>query len=113
MVALVIDLGTSTWLLVLEKHARLEQARLRLDAEAARAHESRLLQQAKARELLSHAAALLSQKKIHELAKKTPAEKQKKIDQAMPIFFPVGAGVAARKAKPCPMFIRHDRLRGS
>jgi serine/threonine protein kinase len=71
--ALVIGLGASTWFyfkereaLVKEREARLEQARLRNDAEMARANEATLLRQSKARENISLAAILLSQGKIQE-----------------------------------------------
>ena len=58
--ALVVGLGSSTWLFVREREARREQARLRDEAELARANEARLRQQAEARERVTQAAVHLS-----------------------------------------------------
>jgi hypothetical protein len=56
---LVAGLGTSTWLFLSEREARKEQARLRVDAEQARAVEIRLREKAQAAERLTQAAVLV------------------------------------------------------
>ena len=63
---LVVGLTASTWLFLRERQAKHEQARLKELADHARADESRLLQQAEARERISRAAALLSLGKTEE-----------------------------------------------
>ncbi|MGD0413672.1 MAG: serine/threonine-protein kinase, partial [Verrucomicrobiota bacterium] len=66
--ALIIGLGTSTWLFLMERAARqravaaeLQQSRLRQEAELARANEAALRRQAEAREKIILAAVRVSQ----------------------------------------------------
>lgn len=56
---LLAGLGTSTWLFLREREAREEQARLRVEAETARAVEVGLRQKAQAAERLTQAAVLV------------------------------------------------------
>ena len=72
-VALVIGLGTSTWLFFMEKAARQravaaeqQQARLRQEAELARANEAELRRQAETREKIILAAVRVSQENFDE-----------------------------------------------
>ncbi len=65
-VALSAGFGTSTWLFLREREARREQARLRQEAEQARAVEADLRQRAEVRERISEAAVLLSHGKPAE-----------------------------------------------
>ncbi len=72
-VALIIGLGTSTWLFVEEKVARQravaaeqQQARLRQEAEQARANEAELRRQAETREKITQARLLVIQEKFEE-----------------------------------------------
>ncbi len=65
-VSVLGGLGTSTWLYVREREALKEQARLRSLAERSQAEESRLREQAQARENVSQAAVLLSMGKVEE-----------------------------------------------
>ncbi len=58
--ALVGGLGVSTWMFAREKHARDEQARLRVVAEGARANEAALRAQAEWREMVAQAAVRVS-----------------------------------------------------
>jgi serine/threonine protein kinase len=58
--------GSSTWLFLRESHARHEQARLRSEAEAARAVETRLRGHAEAREACAQAAVKLSYGQIEQ-----------------------------------------------
>jgi serine/threonine protein kinase len=67
---LVIGLAVSTWLFLKEREARrravaaeLQQARLRAEAEEARANEAELRQQAEVREKIAQAAYLISQER--------------------------------------------------
>lgn len=75
-VALIIGLGTSTWLFFMEKAARQravaaeqQQARLRQEAEQARANEAELRRQAETRQKITQAALLVSQEKFEEADK--------------------------------------------
>jgi serine/threonine protein kinase len=70
---LVIGLAVSTWLFLKERDARrravaaeLQQARLRAEAEQARANETELRQQAEVREKIAQAAFLVSQERFDE-----------------------------------------------
>ena len=63
---LAAGFGSSTWLFLRENQARREQARLRHEAEAARAVETRLRGQAEAREACAQAAVKLSYGQIEE-----------------------------------------------
>jgi tetratricopeptide (TPR) repeat protein len=63
---LAAGFGSSTWLYLRESQARREQARLRGEAEAARAVETRLRGQAEAREACAQAAVMLSYGRIEE-----------------------------------------------
>ena len=65
-VSVLGGLGVSTWLYLRERAALQEQARLRSLAEVAQVEESRLRQQAQARESVSQAAVLLSMGKLEE-----------------------------------------------
>jgi eukaryotic-like serine/threonine-protein kinase len=65
-VSVLGGLGVSTWLYLRERAALKEQARLRSLAEVAQVEESRLRQQAQARESVSQAAVLLSMGKLEE-----------------------------------------------
>jgi hypothetical protein len=64
--ALIVGLGTSTWLLIRENRARQEQAQLREAAEVARANEVQLREKAQASETVAHAAVLLSHGKVEQ-----------------------------------------------
>ena len=71
--ALIIGLGTSTWLFVMERNARQwavaaeqQQSRLRQEAELARANEAELRRQAEAREKIILAAVRVSQGNFDE-----------------------------------------------
>jgi len=71
--ALVIGLGTSTWLFFKERDAHhravaaeLQQSKLREEAERGRAKETQLRQQAEVREKMTQAAVLLSQNRTAE-----------------------------------------------
>jgi len=71
VLSLMVGLGVSTWLLVKEREANLEQMRLRRhaddaqhEAELARSSESQLRQEAEAREKVTQAALLLSRGEI-------------------------------------------------
>jgi serine/threonine protein kinase len=98
--ALVIGLGLSTWFLFREREARLEQSRLRTaadtarqEAEKARINESRLLQQSKAREIVSQAAFLLAEGKVAEadaLLAKTPLTTIEPSPEAANVFRSLG-----------------------
>jgi serine/threonine protein kinase len=75
-VALIIGLGTSTWLFFQERTARQravtaeqQQARLRQEAEQARANEAELRRQAETRQKITQAALLVSQEKFEEADK--------------------------------------------
>jgi tetratricopeptide (TPR) repeat protein len=75
-VALVIGLGTSTWLFFQERTARQravtaeqQQVRLRQEAEQARANEAELRRQAETRQKITQAALLVSQEKFEEADK--------------------------------------------
>jgi hypothetical protein len=75
-VALIIGLGTSTWLFFQERTARQravtaeqQQARLRQEAEQARANEAELRRQAETRQKITQAALLVSQEKFDEADK--------------------------------------------
>jgi hypothetical protein len=63
---LAAGFGSSTWLFLRESEARREQVRLRSEAEAARAVESRLRGHAEAREACAQAAVKLSYGQIEE-----------------------------------------------
>jgi eukaryotic-like serine/threonine-protein kinase len=65
-IALVIGLGTSTWLFFEERAAEQQQARLRQEAEQARANEAELRRQAETREKITQAVLLVSQEKFEE-----------------------------------------------
>jgi serine/threonine protein kinase/tetratricopeptide (TPR) repeat protein len=72
-VALIIGLGTSTWLFFMEKAARQravaaeqQQARLRQEAEQAEAREAELRRQAETREKITQATVLVSQDRFDE-----------------------------------------------
>jgi len=72
-VALIIGLGTSTWLFLMERSAReravaaeQQQSRLRQEAELARANEAGLRRQAEAREKIILAAVRVSQENFDE-----------------------------------------------
>jgi eukaryotic-like serine/threonine-protein kinase len=72
-IALVIGLGTSTWLFFMEREARRravqaeqQQSRLREAAERGRAKENELRLQAEAREKMTQAAVLLNQNRLEE-----------------------------------------------
>jgi len=67
--ALVIGLGTSTWLFLKEREARREQIRLREEAELARANEAELRRQAETRVKITQAAFLVSQDRFDEADK--------------------------------------------
>ena len=69
LATLIAGLGTSTWLFLREKQARQEQARLRSEAEAARAVETKLRGQAEAREASAQAAVKLSYGQIEDADK--------------------------------------------
>jgi serine/threonine protein kinase len=71
--ALVLGLGTATWLLVLERDAHRralaaeqQQSRLREAAERGRAKENELRLQAEAREKMTQSAVLLTQNRLEE-----------------------------------------------
>ncbi|GEM_PF-534807 len=64
--SLVVGMGASTTMYLRERDALAEQNRLRVEAEAARAVESRLREQAQARANVSQAAVLLSEGRIEE-----------------------------------------------
>ena len=64
--ALISGLGISTWLFFREKEARLEQSRLREEAERARNSEAQLRREAEARMKITQAAVLLSRNRIEE-----------------------------------------------
>ena len=66
VVTLIAGFGASTWMFLREKQARYEQARLRSEAEAARAVETQLRGQAEAREACAQAAVKLSYGQIEE-----------------------------------------------
>jgi len=79
-VALILGLGTSTWLFLREKDARREQAWLRGQAEQAQKRENELRQQTEAREKINLAAVYVSQEKYEQAAQlldevKTPPPK--------------------------------------
>jgi serine/threonine protein kinase len=63
---LIVGLGAVTWLLVKEREALLEQARLREEAEQARNNESALRAEAESQAKITRAAILLSQGKPNE-----------------------------------------------
>ena len=72
-IVLIAGLGTSTWLFLMEREAReravaaeRQQARLRQEAEQARANEAELRRQAETREKITQAAFLISQDKYDE-----------------------------------------------
>jgi len=71
--ALIVGLGTSTWLFLMERSARQravaaerQQSRLRQEAELARANEAELRRQAEAREKIILAAVRVSQENFDE-----------------------------------------------
>jgi len=73
VLSMMVGLGVSTRLFIQEREARLEQARLRhnaeearLEAERARANETQLRQEAEAREKVTQAAVLLSRGEIEK-----------------------------------------------
>jgi tetratricopeptide (TPR) repeat protein len=72
--ALIVGLGTSTWLFFKEREAHQravaaeeKQARLTAEAESARANEATLLRQAEAREKMTQAEILVSEGKFDEV----------------------------------------------
>jgi len=69
MFGLVVGFGVSTWLFLREKEAREEQARLRVEAEQARANEETLRKNAQAADQVNQAAVLLryDDKKIDQV----------------------------------------------
>jgi len=74
--ALIIGLGTSTWLFLMERSARQravaaeqQQSRLRQEAELARANEAELRRQAEAREKIILAAVRVSQENFEDADK--------------------------------------------
>ena len=64
--ALMVGLGTSTWLFLQEKEARHQQMLLREQAERAERRENELRQQAEAKEKINQAAIYVSQGKFEE-----------------------------------------------
>jgi serine/threonine protein kinase len=92
-VALMAGMGASTWFFFQERQARLEQARLRREAEAARASEAGLLRESKARGNVSLAAILLTQGKTKEadaLLAKTPLTTIEPSKEAVEVFRSLG-----------------------
>jgi hypothetical protein len=84
--ALVVGLGTSSWLLVRE-HA------VRREAQAAHENEAHLLSQARARESVSEAAILLAEQKFEEadaLLAKTPVRNIEPSIEAAGVFYSLG-----------------------
>jgi len=67
--ALVMGLGASTWLLLQERKALREQAKLRVAAEQSEKRETELRKQAEAREKINQAAVLVSQYRFDEADK--------------------------------------------
>jgi tetratricopeptide (TPR) repeat protein len=63
---LTVGFGSSTWLFLKEREARREQVRLRSEAEAARAIETKLRGHAEAREACAQAAVKLSYDQIEQ-----------------------------------------------
>jgi serine/threonine protein kinase len=93
LLALVMGLIVSSWFYFREREARREQALLRQAAEAARANEARLLEQAKARESVSQAAILLAGGKLEEadaLLTKTPLKSIEPSMEATNLFRALG-----------------------
>ena len=64
--ALILGLGTSTWLFFKERHARHEQARLLAQAKLATEQETKLRRQAEDNERITQAAIFVSQGKLEE-----------------------------------------------
>ena len=79
--ALIIGMGTSTWLFIKEKAAHQEQVRLREEAEQANRREAALLQKAEDRERITQAAILVTRGQIESADQlldsvKTPPPRQ-------------------------------------
>lgn len=91
-------LGAATTLYLRERDAVSEQVRLGHEAEAARAEESRLKQQAQARANLSRAAVLLSEGKVEEadaLVRENPLQFIEPSREAADVFRSLGTWNAA------------------
>ncbi|MEO5714633.1 MAG: serine/threonine-protein kinase [Luteolibacter sp.] len=111
LAALVVGLGTASWLFSRERVARHE-------AEVARANEARLLGQAKAREAVSLAAMRLAEGKIEEadaMLDKTPLASIEPSLEAAGLFLTLGDWNAIRQrttmAADCyALFLQANRL---
>lgn len=74
-VALLSGIAMISWLFLLEKEAKLEQARLRMDAEQARANEVLLREKAQAADMMAQAAVFVLYKdlaKADEIVRRIP-----------------------------------------
>jgi tetratricopeptide (TPR) repeat protein len=118
VLALMAGLVASSWFYLREREARQVQVRLRKAAEAARANETRLLQQSKARESVSQAAILLAGGNIAEanaLLGKTPLTSIEPSLEAANLFHALGDWNAVRQrwkqAADCyALYLQANRL---